>query len=238
MSGFIIYLRKVTACLSFALAMACIPVTAKAETHYKPRVSIGGRAGMSMAVMSFSPSVKQSWLQGTAGAVTIRYVEEKLFGLIAEIGWSQRGWAENFEEETPCSYSRSLTYIQMPLLTHIYFGKPRFKCFFNLGPEFAYMIADNISSNFNYRDPYNAEGFPTKPRMTEQMSMEIKNRFDYGITAGVGFEFYITPRNSVTLEGRYYFGLGNIYPAAKADTFSASRNTSIEVTVGYNFRLR
>ena len=35
-----------------------------------------------------------------------------------------------------------------------------------------------------------------------------------------------------------FIGLGNIYPAAKADTFSASRNTSIEITLGYNFRLK
>ena len=124
------------------------------------------------------------------------------------------------------------------MLTHIYFGSPRFKCFVNLGPEFAYMIGDNISANFDYRNPYSAEGFPTGARMTEQMSMEIENKFDYGITAGLGIEFYLTPRNSITLEGRFYYGLGNIYPAAKADTFSASRNTCLEVTLGYNFRLR
>lgn len=227
--------------ISFALLMmlmAAMPTSVQAETHYKPRISIGGRAGMSMGMMSFSPSVKQKWLSGTTGAVTFRYVEEKLFGLIAEVGWAQRGWAENFGDDTPCRYSRSLTYIQVPLLTHIYFGKPRFKCFINLGPEFAYLIGDHISANFDYHNPYASEGFPNTPRMTEQMSMEVKNRFDYGITGGVGFEFYITPRNSVTVEGRYYFGLGNVYPAAKADTFSASRNTGIEVSIGYNFRLR
>ncbi len=74
--------------------------------------------------------------------------------------------------------------------------------------------------------------------MTEQMATPIKNKFDYGIAGGAGVEFYISPRNSITLEGRYYFGLGNIFPAAKADTFSASRNTSIEITLGYNFRLK
>ena len=97
-----------------------------AETHYKPRISVGGKAGVSMAMMSFSPSVKQSWNMGTAGAVTFRYTEEKLFGLVAELGWVQRGWKENFEEH-PFAYSRSLTYINLPILTHIYFGSRRFK---------------------------------------------------------------------------------------------------------------
>lgn len=208
-----------------------------AQTHYKPHLSVGFKGGMTMSEMSFSPSVKQKFNNGTMGAVTFRYTEEKLFGLIAELGWSQRGWQEDFED-SPCSYSRSLTYVQLPLLTHIYFGSPRFKCFVNLGPEFSYMISDKIDANFDYRNPLQAEGFPTKARMTEQMSMAVKNKFDYGITGGIGIEFYLTPRNSLTLEGRYYFGLGNIYPAAKADTFSASRCTSIEISLGYNFRLK
>lgn len=222
--------------LYFALLL-CVCLSAFGETNYKPHISVGGRAGISMSQIAFSPAVKQKMLGGTTGAINIRYAEEKIFGLIAELGWSQRGWEENFEE-SPCSYSRTLTYIQLPLLTHIYFGKPRSKFFINLGPEFAYMISDNISSNFDYRNPMGAEGFPKGARMTEQMSLDVKSRFDYGITAGVGFEFYVTPRNSISIEGRYYFGLGNVFPAAKADTFSASRNSSIEVTLGYNFRLK
>lgn len=231
------HITHIAKCAVAALLLTLPLSHAAAQTHYKPHVSIGAKAGMTLSSMAFSPSVKQSMNDGTTGAVTIRYAEEKIFGLIAEFGWSQRGWKENFEE-SPCSYSRSLTYLQLPLLTHIYFGAPRFKCFVNLGPEFSYLIADNISSNFDYHNPAQAEGFPTTARMTEQMSMAVSNKFDYGITGGVGFEFYISPRNSISVEGRYYFGLGNIFPSAKADTFSASRNTSIEITVGYNFRIR
>ena len=71
--------------------------TLRAETHYKPHVSIGARAGASLGQMSFSPSVKQLWNMGSTGAVTFRYTEEKIFGLIAELGWVQRGWKENYE---------------------------------------------------------------------------------------------------------------------------------------------
>lgn len=210
---------------------------AKAETHYKPHISIGGRAGVSMSQMSFSPSVEQLWQMGSTGAVTFRYAEEKLFGLVAELGWSQRGWKEDFED-SPLSYSRSLTYVQLPIMTHIYFGSSRFKTFINLGPEFAYMVGDNITSDFDYKNPTKAEGFPTRSRMTEQMSMSVSNKFDYGIVAGLGFEFYVQPQHSVVAECRFYYGLGNIYPATKADTFSASRNMSLELTLGYNFRLQ
>lgn len=229
-------LRRLTLAAVSLFALSGL-ITASAETHYKPHISIGGRAGMSMGRMSFTPSVKQSWLNGSAGALTFRYTEEKLFGIIGELGWTQRGWKENFEGE-PFSYSRTLTYLQLPIMTHIYFGSRRFKCFVNLGPEFSYMIADNISADFDYRNPSSVEGFPVKNRMTDQMSMDIKNKFDYGITAGIGLEYYVRPRHSVTLEGRFYYGLGNIYSATKADVFSASRSMSIEVTLGYNFRIR
>ncbi len=220
----------------FLIAASLTMLLCSAETHYKPHITIGAKGGVSMAQMSFSPSVKQSFNMGSCGAVTVRYTEEKLFGIIAELGWTTRGWKENFEE-APLNYSRSLTYINLPILTHIYFGSRRFKTFVNLGPQFAYMIGSSINSDFDYANPGSVSGFPSN-RQTEQMKLDISNRFDYGICASIGFEFYVQPRHSVVLEGRYYYGLGNIFPSRKADYFSASRNMNIEITLGYNFRLK
>lgn len=221
--------------ISLLAALLCSVSHASAQNHYKPHVSIGGRTGVSLSEMSFSPSVKQSWLMGTAGAVTFRYTEERLFGVIVEFGWSQRGWKENFEE-APISYSRSLTYLRLPILTQIIFGSRRFKTFINLGPEFGYMLGSSISSDFDHKNPLSDSRFPSN-RMTEQLYTPVTGKFDYGIEAGVGFEFYVQPRHSILVEGRFYYGLGNIFPSSKADTFGASRNMSIEVTLGYNFRL-
>lgn len=210
---------------------------AKAQTHYVPHVWVGGHAGMTMSEMSFSPSVRQSMVQGMTAGLSFRYAEERHVGLIAEFNISQRGWKEDFEG-APFSYSRRLTYMEIPVLTHIFFGSPKFKGFFNLGPVVGYMIGDNIKSDFDYAHPDQVPGFPLTNRSTEQMAMEIKNKFDYGITAGAGCEFVVKRRHAFTLEARYYFGLGNIYPSSKKDTFSASRGTSIMVTLGYMFRLK
>lgn len=209
--------------------------TAKAETHYQPHISVGAHAGMVISRLSFSPEVPQSWYLGPTMGVQIRYAEEKLVGVMAELNFTNRGWKETFEDSPELSYSRSMSYFTLPIMTHICFGSPRVKCFFNLGPEFGYMVSSNISSNFDYRNP---GGLLPATRRVNQMSMEIKNKFDYGITGGVGAEFYISPRNSVYIEGRYYFGLGNIFPSSKADEFSASRTMTIAVTAGYNFRLK
>lgn len=209
---------------------------ASAETHYKPHVSIGGHAGMSMSRMSFSPSVSQGWQDGIVMGVSARYSEEKIFGLIGELNFVQRGWKENFKDNPGLEYSRRLTYIELPVMTHIYFGTRRFKGFFNAGPQFSYMISENISSNFDYTNPA-AAGIPST-RRCDQMAMAIRNKFDYGIVAGLGCEFYVQPRHSISVEGRFYYGLGNIYSASKADTFSASRSMSLEITAGYHFRVK
>lgn len=81
------------------LFLAVMALTASAETHYKPHISIGARGGVTLGRMSFSPSVRQGWVMGSTGAVTFRYTEEKLFGLIAEFGWVQRGWAEGYKND-------------------------------------------------------------------------------------------------------------------------------------------
>lgn len=222
-------LAILTACLAF--------LASNAESHYKPHISVGAHAGMDMSQVTFSPSVKESWVQGMTMGVSIRYAEERLVGILAELNISQRGWKENFEE-APLEFSRTTTYICLPIMTHIYFGPKRFKCFFNLGPEFGYMIGESTSSNFDYHNPEADPNWPTKARMTEQMVMDIKNKFDYGICGSFGCEFWVKPRHSVYVEARYYFGLGNIFPATKADTFSASRNMTISFTLGYNFRLK
>ncbi len=221
----------------FILISLMCALCAAAESHYKPHISVGAHAGMDMSRVSFSPSIEQKWQQGLTGGLQIRYAEERLVGLLAEINFTQRGWKENFEG-TSLEYSRTANYISLPIMTHIYFGPSRCKFFFNLGPEFSYMISETTSTNFDVTNIGALPEWPEDPRMIEQLTTPIKNKFDYGICASFGVEFWVKPRHSVYLEGRYYFGLGNIFPSSKADTFGASRNMSISATLGYNFRLR
>ena len=225
-------LAAIVAAAVFGLATSVV----SAETHYKPHISVGAHGGMAMSQMSFSPHVSQKWTNGVTMGVQARYAEEKLFGLVGELNVTQRGWAESFTDMEHLTFKRTLTYIDLPVMTHIYFGSDRFKCFVNLGPQVSLMIGESTTSNFDYANPSSA-GIPAS-RQCEQMTMKIKNKFDYGITAGLGGEYYIKPRHSVYVEARFYYGLGNIFGASKADTFSASRSMSLQFTAGYNFRLR
>lgn len=230
-------LRAILSRIILAAILSAVAFTVSAQRQYEPHFSIGGQAGATMSKMAFTPGIEQSMTPGITVGIKARYTEEKLFGLLAELNITQRGWKEVFDE-TPFSYSRSLTYIELPVFTHIYFGSRKFKGFVNLGPSVSYLIGDNISANFDYDNPSSVEGFPIENRHVAQMRMPVKNKFDYGIAAGAGIEFIIKGKHSIMLEGRYYYGLGNIFSAKKRDEFSASRNNSIEVTLGYLFQLK
>lgn len=221
-----------------AVLLLIVPAAfpASAQRHYLPHVHVGAHAGASLSQQSFYPSVKESMLPGMMFGFSFRYAEERHVGLIAELNIEQRGWKENFDG-APFEFQRRLTYIELPLMTHIFFGSRTVKGFFNLGPEVGYMIGNKATSNFPLSDLPDVKDFPANRRY-EQMTMDVKNRFDYGITAGAGVEFIIARRHSILLEGRYYYGLGNIFPSSKKDTFSASRGSSIQITLGYMFRIK
>lgn len=221
--------------LSLFLVLAS-SLAAGAQAHYVSKVSIGAKAGVTMSKMSFTPSTKQSLVLGKTAGVTFKYWEERNFGLIAELNYEQRGWKENFED-APYSFERHLDYIQLPLLTSIFFGSNTVKGFFNLGPEIGYMIGTSYSSNFDVNNIGALPDFPM-PRSTDQLWMKPSNKFDYGISGGAGIEFILHKKNIFNLEARYYFGIGNIFPDERRDTFSASRGMSIMVTLGYSYRIK
>lgn len=227
-------MKKATLVLSAALLGLC----ATAQTHYVPHISVGAHGGVSIADYTFNPSSPHTMYLGACGGLRFRYAEERHVGLIAELNIEQRGWRENFKDDNDkFSYSRSLTFVELPVMTHIFFGSRTVKCIINLGPQIGYMIGSNISSNFDYKNVADVQGFPAR-RNSDQMWMPIKNRFDYGIAAGLGLEIAANRTHSVSLEGRFYYGLGNIFASSRRDPFSASRGMSIMVTAGYWFRLK
>ncbi len=211
-----------------------------AQREYSPNFAIGGKAGATLSRMSFSPEVHQKFTQGLTMGIAARYTEEKYFGLIAEINFTQRGWDEDFvrDEAPQFSYTRTLNYVSIPLMTHIYFGSNKVRGFVNLGPEVSYMLSNSITANFDYENYQSVADFPQGYRTNEQLNKEVERKFDYGIAAGAGIEFIVKKKHSFLLEGRYYFGLGNIFKDSKRDFFAASRNQSIEVTLKYMIRVR
>ncbi len=222
--------------ISFFLTLLLGIGLAGAQSHYDSNISLGVRGGADMSKMFFHPSVEQLFNFGATAGITFRYVEERHFGLIAELNFSQRGWKEDFED-APYNYSRTLNYLQLPILAHIYFGR-RGRFFINLGPEFGLMLGDKTSANFDPTQIETLPDFPYKNRMTSQLTEPVKSKFDYGITAGLGGEFLVNPRNSLSIEARFYYGLGNVMAAKRTDPFQTSTQMTLSLAIGYWFRIK
>lgn len=227
-------MMKRLALISSALVVA---LAVLGQTHYESTIYVGGKAGATLSKVNFNPSVQQVMLPGFTAGAMFRYVEEKHFGLIAELNVTQRGWKEAYDD-ADFNYKHSFTYLEVPIMTHIFFGNQRVKGFFNLGPELNVMIGDGVSSNYDYHNAAGMDYFIQNARHIEQLTMKVDNKLDYGICAGAGMELNLNAKQSLLLEGRFYYGLTDVFPNHKTDIFSGSNSMTISLTLGYFYRLK
>lgn len=90
-------------------------------------LAVGFNGGININSVSFSPTVRQKNLMGINGGLTMRYISEKYFSMICgaqvELNFSQHGWSEFDEDHPELEYTRTMNYVEIPLLAHLAFGK-------------------------------------------------------------------------------------------------------------------
>lgn len=188
------------------LALLALAPAALAQTHYEGNIFVGAKGGVSLSRVQFNPTVKQKMPVGGVFGFTFRYIEEDHFGLIGELNWEQRGWEEDLEG-SPYNYRRTLNYLQIPVLAHIYFGSKRAHFFVNAGPEIGFMVGESTSANFDPAQIENIPDFPVKDRQIAEMQLPCDRKVDFGISGGLGCEYFINSRHSLNLEARFIMGL-------------------------------
>jgi len=222
--------------ISLGILLMLIGFPALAQVgEMRDNFSVGVNGGININSVSFNPSIKQGSLMGITGGVTARYISEKYFAMICgiqmELNYSQHGWKEKYDESTD-SYSRTMNYIEIPLLAHLAFGKDRGVQFFlNLGPQIGFLLSESEKYE------YTTEKWEPGKRVKEQYGKMADNKFDYGITGGGGFELR-TKAGNFLIEGRYYFALSDFYSNTKKDYFSRSAHSTIQAKMTYLFDLR
>jgi hypothetical protein len=179
-----------------------------------------------------------------------------------ELNFAQIGWNEDIldknDKPVPLHtdpsqnlyYRRKMTYVQVPLLARLGWGRERngLQAFIHLGPQIGFFLNDKTESNFDVRDPafdpainnghYGKDYKYADLRSSHvvaQDSMAVENKFDYGIAVGAGLEFSNRHFGHFMIEGRYYYGLGNIYGNTKRDYFSRSNFGNIVIKCTYLF---
>lgn len=214
---------------------------------FEPEWNVGVGFGQTFSSVSFEPNRALSYggtistknRQQYSGGLAVRYITEKNLGLIAELNYSQQGWEQYFEpnelgEPSPYEHSHQLNYLELPILTHIYFGN-KVRVFFNLGPKLSFLISESETMNQALSDALTSGDLGTS-FMTYQYFRKAEKKIDYALMGGMGLEF----RSGIghfALEGRYTFGLGDIYKNSKSDFFNRSANRVVSVKLTYYVKL-
>ncbi|GHU62706.1 hypothetical protein FACS1894123_04120 [Bacteroidia bacterium] len=216
--------KQLIICLFFLLAGSL----ARSQTStFSPEWAYGVNLGNTYSKVSFTSSIRvpQELLSQYSGGLSVRYISEEHFGIYGELNFSQRGWKERSDSVHLNHLTRSLSYIELPLMSHIYFSMgSRARFFANVGPQIGYNIGDKIQEKIVF-DPENATYY----------NLKVQQKFDYGLKGAIGLEFR-TGIGSFILDGRYYFGLSDIYHNTRADIFQSSSNQVIGVNLSYLLR--
>ena len=212
-------------------------------------LSVGINGGVNLNSASFTPTIKQNSLMGITGGLTARYISEKYFAMICgaqvELNVSQRGWDQLFEtisldangyevtsKDPTKTYTRKMTYIDIPFLAHLAFGRDRGLQFFvHAGPQISFLTSESET----------IKGIDMNSLSDTQKALygvKIQNKFDYGIAGGGGVELRTKKAGSFIVEGRYYFALSDFYSTTKKDYFARAAHGTITIKLTYLFDLK
>jgi hypothetical protein len=238
------------------LVMLMAPVQAQIGEH-RSELALGINGGYMMSRIGFIPEVPQDWHTGLTGGLTVRYTCEKYFSsicaVVGEVNYVQVGWKEKIltpEDEPvinrytglPEEYQRNMTYVQIPVMARLGWGRERrgFQFFFQAGPQFGCFLNEKTEMNFPWEGRTFAytDGTGRTSSIDAQDTMKVEHRIDYGIVAGLGLEFSHRKLGHFLLEGRYYYGLGDIFGNTKRDYFGRSNFSNIAIKLTYLFDLR
>lgn len=224
--------------LSAFLALALLPagaVLAQIGEH-RNDLAIGVNGGCTLNQMMFTPTIQQQLKGAATFGFTARYTCEKYFkslcALQAEVNFANLGWKENIETSDD-TYSRDIYYIQVPVLARMGWGYEQRGAMFYVvaGPQLGFCIDEKDHRG----GPFDESTLSLRPgQITQQYDLPVKNKFEYGITAGAGIEVN-TAVGHFLLEGRYSYGLSDIFGNGKQDTFGRSANGTISIRAAYLF---
>jgi hypothetical protein len=233
--------------------LALLPFTAEAQVgDYRTDLAIGGSAGYVMSNVGFVPDVPQGQLGGFTAGLTVRYTCEKYFSsvcsIVGEVNVTQTGWkedildanndpvyyADDVNKESPLFYERKITYLQIPFMARLGWGRERkgLQAFFQVGPQIGVYLSESTKTNVMLG---HGTANQRASQVVAQDTLAVQNKFDYGIAVGGGVELSLPKLGHFILEGRYYYGLGNIFKNSKSDYFGKSNYGQIVIKATYLF---
>ena len=214
--------------ITILLLILSIAVNAQPRLR-TPEMYVGAHAGAMASTMLFKPNIANIDIMQSPltinGGLVFRYAGHKVCAIQTELNYMQRGWSETITlGQTTMDYTRQLDYIEIPLLMHLYFGKERFRGFFNLGPQIGYCIRDVAT--------------PLPEGVTAPHYLPIDKPFDWGLAGGLGCYYRTRHIGLFQLEARFNFSMGTIYNNRKVDYFSQSNAMNLSLNFAYLWEIK
>ena len=214
--------------LSFSAAVLC-PLQAQPRLR-TPEYYLGFHGGVSASSVIFTPRVDgmspitKGCVLGGNGGLVFRYAGHKYCALQTELNYVHRGWAE--KNDSLGKYSRSLHYIEIPLLMHINAGSDKAKWIFNLGPQIGYCIKDEG----NHGALVNGE--------TAEQYSSLKHKFDWGLLVGTGFYIQSKHAGLYQFEIRFDYSFGGLFGTNATDHFDMASPIDLSINLGWLMPVR
>ena len=233
--------------------LSLLTSTAQVGEH-RSEFAVGVNGGYAMGTVGFQPKVPQKMHGGMTIGATFRYTSEKYFSsicaIVGEVNFTRMGWKESIltMEDQPVinygtglaeEYQRHVNYVQVPVFARMGWGRERrgLQVFVQAGPQLGFYLNESTESNFELGDPNLDDRTSLISSSLEHASnmyfMPVEKKFDYGIAGGLGVEFSHKKLGHFIVEGRYYYGLANVYGNTKRDYFSISNYSTIYIKMSY-----
>ncbi len=143
-------------------------------------------------------------------------------GFQAELNYVQKGWVEN-SPTSGTAITTDLTYIELPILTHLAIGRGKTKVVLEGGPYVGYLLSHQADALAALEGTYVLDD-----------SNAVNTAF--GMTVGGGITRKIGD-NELHLGGRFNIALSNVFDQVSSDIPDYTQSQTIEINLAFLFKV-
>ena len=166
---------------------------------------------------------------GFSGGFFLQYNFPKTFSLRTNIDFEKKGTIDKVTlsdvsgNSVNTSFHFNFDYLVMPVLFRATFGK-KINYFINAGPYVGYLI--NQTFKYNYLNKTNITNYTNS-----------YNRFDAGITTGLGISIPVKEKILISCEIRNNIGLSNLVKDPTDSYPNKIKTNSTNLLIGFTYKL-
>ncbi len=222
------YHKKIIICILLLLpSLLWAQQKERIPTLSHPSLHIGGSLGYVASQVLFMHSVTQSIASGARIGFVATMSNSEYVAFSMEVALSQRGWKETYSDNSSGrSYFRRLSFIDLPLLCHLYYPMNKLKAGVKMGPQIGLFIGENVNKS--------GDGFTQQDETRH--ALNVVNKFAWGLIGGPSLS-YTFGKHDLELDIMLYYGFNDLFSTTVRDPYSKSSELFGIVKFNYLFRL-